>query len=145
MDVSLRDVTEADLETFHEQECDPEAARRARWRPREHDAFITHWKNKVLGDPTGFVQAVVVDGALAGNIVAWWAGERRFIGYWLGREFWGKGVGTLALTRFLELEPTRPLHADPHEGNVGSVRLLERCGFQRTGTDPDGHVLLVLS
>ncbi|MEV4217272.1 GNAT family N-acetyltransferase [Nonomuraea sp. NPDC049725] len=145
MDVRLRDVTEADLGTFHEQECDPEAVSRARWRPREREAFMAHWKANVLGDPGCLVQAVTVDGALAGNVVAWWHGERRFVGYWLGREFWGKGVGTLALTRFLELERERPLHADPHEGNAGSVRLLERCGFRRTGTDPDGHVMLVLS
>jgi RimJ/RimL family protein N-acetyltransferase len=145
MDVQLRDVTEADLETFHEQERDPEAARRSKFPPREREAFMTHWKAKVIGDPTVFVQAVTVDGVLAGNIVAWWEGERRFTGYWFGREFWGKGIGSTAMRLFLEREQARPLYADPHEGNVGSVRLLERCGFERTGTDEAGHVMLVLS
>ncbi|WP_308250938.1 GNAT family N-acetyltransferase [Nonomuraea rhizosphaerae] len=52
-------------------------------------------------------------------------GDRRFLGYWLGRAFWGRGVGTRALGLFLELEKTRPLYADPFEGNTASVRLLD--------------------
>lgn len=142
--VRLRDVEVADLEVFHAQEQDPEAARRSRFEPRERERFMTHWKERVLGDPDNLVQAVTVDGVLAGNLVAWTEGDgRRFIGYWLGREFWGRGVGTRALALFLEKETTRPLYADPHEGNTASVRLLEKSGFRRAGTE-DEHVLLVL-
>ncbi|MFI7618102.1 GNAT family N-acetyltransferase [Nonomuraea terrae] len=143
-DIGLRDVVEADLEVFLAQEHDPEAVRRSTFPPREREAFIGHWKARVLGDPTVLVQAVLVGGELAGNVVAWWEGERRFIGYWLGREFWGRGVGTRALELFLRKEANRPLHADPFEGNTASVRLLERHGFRRAGVTDDGHVLLVL-
>ncbi|MFH8339681.1 GNAT family N-acetyltransferase [Streptomyces sp. AM6-12] len=145
--VLLRDVEEADLEEFLAQEHDPEAARRSKFVPREREAFMTHWRTKVLGDPTVFVQAVTVDGRLAGNVVAWWHGDRRFIGYWLGSQYWGRGVGTRALTLFLERENTRPLYADPFGGNTGSVRLLEKHGFRRTGTvrhGTDEHIMLVL-
>lgn len=143
--IRLRDVLEADLEVFLAQEHDPEAVRRSRFPPREREAFLTHWRTRVLPDPTTHVQAVTVDGELAGNVVAWWDGERRFLGYWLGREFWGRGVGGRALTLFLERETHRPLYADPFEGNTASVRLLERHGFEHTGSAPDdGHVLMVL-
>jgi RimJ/RimL family protein N-acetyltransferase len=97
------------------------------------------------------VQTVTVDGEVAGHVVAWWEHNRRFIGYWLGRRYWGRGVGgvgTKALTLFLQREETRPLHADPFAGNAGSVRLLEKLGFERTGTvwhDKNEHVMLVLS
>ncbi|NUW33984.1 GNAT family N-acetyltransferase [Nonomuraea sp. SMC257] len=147
VDVSLRDVTDDDLEVFFEQEQDPEATRRSRFPARERDRFMTHWRTAILADPTVLVQAVVVDGALAGNVVAWWEGERRFVGYWFGRAFWGRGVGTRALTLFLRAERTRPLYADPFGGNTGSVRLLEKCGFRRAGTvthGADEHILLVL-
>ncbi|MEV4369316.1 GNAT family protein [Nonomuraea sp. NPDC049637] len=80
-------------------------------------------------------------------MVSWWEGERRFVGYWLGRPFWGRGVGTAALGLFLAEEKTRPLYADPFAGNTGSVRLLERHGFRRAGTvrhGQDEHLLLVL-
>lgn len=145
--VSLRAVDEADLEVFHAQEHDPESARRSNFPPREREAFMAHWKSKVLGDPSILVRAVTVDGVLAGNLVAWWEEDRRFLGYWLGREYWGRGVGTQALALFLDVETNRPLYADPFAENTGSVRLLEKHGFRRTGTVLHGeaeHIMLVL-
>ncbi|WP_285568255.1 GNAT family N-acetyltransferase [Streptomyces sp. RTGN2] len=145
--VSLRDVEPDDLEEFFAQEHDPEAVQRSKFPPREREAFMTHWATKVLGDPTNFVQAITVDGELAGNAVAWWDEGRRFIGYWLGRQYWGRGIGTQALALFLEREQARPLNADPYVGNTGSVRLLEKLGFRRTETVRYGeneHIMLVL-
>ncbi|WP_221347679.1 GNAT family N-acetyltransferase [Streptomyces beigongshangae] len=151
--VRLRTVRDTDLEVFFEQEQDPEATRRSRFPARPRDRFMTHWTTRILGDPTVLVRTVDVDGTPAGSIVAWWekdadTGEdRRFIGYWLGRPHWGRGIGTEALALFLREERTRPLHADPFTGNTASVRLLERHGFRRTGTlrhGEDVHDLLVL-
>ncbi|MER7402150.1 GNAT family N-acetyltransferase [Streptomyces sp. NPDC000070] len=147
-DVRLRDVVEDDLDAFCAYEQDPEAARRSRFVPRPREAFMAHWKERVLGDETCLVQTVTVDGDVAGNLVAWWDGERRFLGYWLGRAYWGRGIGSRALGLFLEREENRPLHADPFSGNTGSVRLLEKHGFRPAGTvrhGDDEHVLLVLT
>jgi RimJ/RimL family protein N-acetyltransferase len=147
-DVALRDVEEPDLEVFFEQQRDPGAARLANFPSRDREQFMAHWTTRVLGDPTVLVQTVTVDGEPAGNVVSWWDGDRRFVGYWLGRPFWGRGVGTRALRLFLEREPTRPLYADPFSANTASVRLLERCGFERTGTVRYGqaeHIMLVLA
>jgi RimJ/RimL family protein N-acetyltransferase len=146
-DVRLRDVEPADLELFFQQEHDPEAVRRSKFPPRDRHTFMTHWASKVLSDPDVFVQTVTVDGESAGSVVAWWQDDRRFLGYWLGNSFWGRGVGTAALTLFLRKEKTRPLFADPAVGNTGSVRLLEKCGFQHAGVVRHGqneHVLFVL-
>ncbi|MGY1497889.1 GNAT family N-acetyltransferase [Streptomyces sp. QTS52] len=153
-DVQLRDVVEADLEFLLAYENDPEAVRRSRFTPRPRDAFMAHWKSKILGDSTVFVQTITVDTEPAGSIVAWWEGEegagggrRRFIGYWLGRPYWGRGVGSVALGLFLLRETSRPLYADPFAGNTASVRLLEKHGFRRTGTVSHGdneQVMLVL-
>ncbi|MCW8102420.1 GNAT family N-acetyltransferase [Streptomyces tauricus] len=158
--VRLRPVEEADLEAFFAQEQDTEATRRSRFTARPRGRFMTHWATRILGDDTVLVRTVDVDGAPAGHIVAWWeeaegggggdesAGtRRRFIGYWLGRPYWGRGIGTEALTLFLRVESVRPLHADPFPGNTASVRLLERHGFRRAGTVQHGadiHTLLVL-
>ncbi|MEV0614969.1 GNAT family N-acetyltransferase [Nonomuraea sp. NPDC050404] len=145
--VLLRDVTEADLEVFLEQEHNPEAVRRSKFPPREREAFMRHWKTRVLGDPTVFVQAVMVGDELAGNVVAWWEEDRRFTGYWFGQAFWGRGIGSRAMELFLQKEQNRPLYADPFHENTASVRLLEKHGFQREGTvwhDEDEHILLVL-
>ncbi len=147
-DVRIRDVEVADLEVFFAQEHDAEAARRSRFTPRDREKFMSHWATRILGDATVLVQTVTVEDAPAGNVVAWWDEQRRFIGYWLGREFWGRGIGTQALSLFLQRETIRPLHADPFAGNTGSVRLLEKCGFRRAGTvrhGEDEHIMLVLT
>lgn len=146
-DVRLRDVQNADLEVFLEQEQDPEATRRSMFAPRDRDRFLTHWTTRILADPTVFVQTVTVDGEPAGNVIAWWEQDERFIGYWFGRQYWGRGIGTRALELFLRKETVRPLHADPFAGNTASVRLLEKHGFQRTATVRHGdneHIMLVL-
>ncbi|MDF6065329.1 GNAT family N-acetyltransferase [[Kitasatospora] papulosa] len=145
--VCLRAVVQEDLEVFLAQEHDPESVRRSNFPPREREAFMKHWTTKVLGDPSNRVRAVTVDGVLAGNLVAWWDGDRRFIGYWLGRRFWGRGIGTRALALFLDEETERPLFADPFAENTGSVRLLEKHGFRSAGTVMHGeheHIMLVL-
>jgi RimJ/RimL family protein N-acetyltransferase len=144
--VRLRDVVEGDLEAFFAYEHDPEAVRRSRFTPRPRDAFMRHWKEKVLLDESCLVQTVLVDGEVAGGCVAWWDGDRRFIGYWLGRPYWGRGIGSEALALFLQREKSRPLHADPFAGNTASVRLLEKHGVRPTGTVRHGeneHVMLV--
>jgi RimJ/RimL family protein N-acetyltransferase len=133
---------------FFEQQLDPEAARVANFPSRDRERFMTHWRTKILGDPTVFVRTVTVDGEVAGSIVAWWDQDRRFVGYWFGRPFWGRGVGTRALRLFLQGEQTRPLYADPYSANTASVRLLEKCGFQHAGTvkyGPAEHRMLVLT
>ncbi|WP_413758813.1 GNAT family N-acetyltransferase [Streptomyces sp. MMBL 11-3] len=151
--VRLRPVRDTDLPVLFAYEQDPEATRRSRFPARPRDRFMTHWTTRILGDPTVLVRTVDVDDAPAGSIVAWWepdeaTGEdRRFLGYWLGRPYWGRGIGTESLGLFLREEGNRPLYADPFTGNTASVRLLERHGFRKTGTlrhGEDVHDLLVL-
>lgn len=139
MRVTLREVLEADLPVFYEHQRDEEAARMAAFRSRERDAFMAHW-TEVLGDPRGHVKAILVDDRLAGNVVAYDRDGRRLIGYWIGREFWGRGVATAGLAAFLEVERARPLHAYVAKHNVGSVRVLEKCGFEVVGESRDDGV-----
>jgi RimJ/RimL family protein N-acetyltransferase len=68
-----------------------------------------------------------------GNVVSWEHDGERDIGYWVGREHWGKGVATSALSAFLHELETRPLRAHVAHHNVGSIRVLEKCGFTRSG------------
>ena len=147
-DVRLRDVVHADLEVFFEQQQDPDAVERSKVTPRDRETFMTHWETKVLGDPDTFVQTVTVQGEPAGHLVAWWLQDKRYVGYWFGRRYWGGGVGTAALTLFLQQEKVRPLYADPFIGNTGSVRLLEKHGFRLAESvwyGKNEHLLLVLS
>ncbi len=58
-------------------------------------------------------------------------------GYWIGEPFWGKGIATTALELiteygFRELKLNR-IFASVFEGNEGSKRVLEKCGYKIEG------------
>jgi RimJ/RimL family protein N-acetyltransferase len=130
LDVRIRAVEDADLDVFFEHQNDPEAARMAVFRSRDADAFTAHW-SKIRKDPSTLQQTVVVDGDVAGNVVSWHQDGRRLVGYWIGREYWGRGVATRALALFLDRDTERPLYAHVAVQNVGSIRVVEKCGFRR--------------
>jgi RimJ/RimL family protein N-acetyltransferase len=135
-EVSIRDVVDADLERFFEHQRDPEATRMAAFQSRERDEFLAHWA-KVRRDETAVVRTVVAADQVAGNVVSWQDSGRRLVGYWIGREFWGRGIATRALTLFIQELPERPLYARVAAHNRGSVRVLEKGGFQRM---PEGSI-----
>ena len=128
----LRAVVEADLPVFYEYERDREAAAMAAFPPRERDAFMAHWA-KTLANESALTWTVVAAGAVAGTIGCWEDGGRRFVGYWIGREFWGRGLATQALAEVLDVVDVRPVYAYVVEGNVASIRVLEKCGFVKVG------------
>lgn len=57
------------------------------------------------------------------------------VGYWLGEEFWGRGVGTAALkavTKYaIRAHSLNRIFALPFEGNIASMRVLEKAGYIR--------------
>jgi RimJ/RimL family protein N-acetyltransferase len=131
--VHIRDVEDCDVEVFFEHQLDPAAVRMANFPARERDLFFAHW-GEIRTDRTIVAQTIVVDGDVAGNIVSWdWdqAGERE-VGYWIGQAYWGRGIATTALALFLGYMTTRPVYAYVAAHNAGSIRVLEKCGFQRT-------------
>jgi RimJ/RimL family protein N-acetyltransferase len=128
----LRDVVESDLDTFYEQQREPEANRMALFPARDREAFDAHWK-RVLADDTLTTKTIVWEGRVAGNAGCWPQDGRRYVGYWLGREFWGKGLATRALAELADEVKERPLHAWVARSNVASIRVLEKCGFVVVG------------
>lgn len=131
-DIRLRDVEAADLPVLYEHQCDPDATRMAAFPSRDWAAFTAHWA-AILADDTASKQTVVVDGQVAGHIGSFGPAGAREVGYWIGRAFWGQGVATAALAAFLRQVPERPLFAHVATDNVGSLRVLERCGFTYVG------------
>jgi hypothetical protein len=97
-----------------------------------------------MADPTVIIRTILADGQVAGAIQSWSHAGKRLVGYWIGRELWGRGIASESLRRFLSLIDERPLHADVAPANRGSLRVLEKCGFSREREDGE-TVLLVLS
>ncbi|HEX6573707.1 MAG TPA: GNAT family N-acetyltransferase [Gemmatimonadaceae bacterium] len=128
-ELSLRDVTSDDLPIFFEHQLDPDATRMAAFPSRDREAFDTHWATNILGNPAAISKAIVVDGNVVGNIGSWVQDGVRLVGYWLGSNYWGKGIATAALTQFLRIVVERPVRAHVAKHNIGSIRVLEKCGF----------------
>lgn len=141
----LREVVEADLAVFYEYECDPEASAMAAFPSREREAFLAHWA-RTLANDSALTWTIVCDGEIAGNIGCWKADGRRFVGYWIGRAFWGRGLATEALAEVLDIVDARPVYAEVVTTNVASIRVLEKCGFTQVGAHvgDDGIEELVL-
>jgi RimJ/RimL family protein N-acetyltransferase len=134
INVVLRDVEADDIAFFYEHQLDQDACRMAAFPSRDRAAFGAHWE-KVLAADDVIARTVEVDGEVAGYICSFTQHGKREVGYWIGRTFWGRGVATGALAPLLEIEPERPLHAEVAERNLGSRRVLEKCGFVRIGQE----------
>ncbi|HSD72143.1 MAG TPA: hypothetical protein VLE54_05100 [Thermoanaerobaculia bacterium] len=39
------------------------------------------------------VGTILFDGNVAGNISSWEQTGERLVGYWIGKEYWGRGIG----------------------------------------------------
>jgi RimJ/RimL family protein N-acetyltransferase len=136
-ELRLRDVTADDLATLFEQQLDPEANYMAAFvsrDPTDRDAFMAHWA-RILGDETIIKQTILVDGQVAGNLGSFLHAGRREVGYWIGKQYWGRGIATRALAAFLDHVKERPLYAGVAKDNIASLRVLQECGFTICGED----------
>jgi RimJ/RimL family protein N-acetyltransferase len=127
-EVHLRDVTENDIPVFFEQQLEPEANRMAAFPARDRESFMKHWA-RILNDENVYKKTILFNGRLAGNIVSFEQFGVRAVGYWLGKEYWSKGIATQALSAFLGHVKERPLYAYVAKHNIASRRVLEKCGF----------------
>ena len=126
--VLLRDVVGSDLPILFEQQLDPLASRMAAFPSRKRDAFMSHWE-RIMNERTNILKVILVNGEVAGNIVSWEQNGEQEVGYWLGREYWGRGIATAALMELLGSLERRPLYAYVAGHNSASRRVLEKCGF----------------
>lgn len=135
----LRDVLERDLPIFFEHQQDADARRMAAFPGREWDAFVEHWRKNILAVPSARVKTVLSNGGVAGYVSSWEGDGERLIAYWFGKEYWGQGIATAAVAEFLlSHETKRPLHAYVARENVGSIRVLQKSGFQALGPPTAG-------
>ena len=101
----------------------------------------THWAIDVDGQAVGGIGVILGEGIYA---------KSGHFGYWLGEEYWGRGIMTQAvavvapyvMSRFDLLRLDSPVFA----WNPASMRVLEKCGFVKEGVSrasvfKDGEVV----
>ncbi len=135
--VELHEVRPQDLDVLFDQQRDEAANRMAAFTakdPSDRVAFDAHWK-RILEDHQVSMKIVVFEGRVVGNVGSFFDPDlgKLEVTYWVGREFWGRGLATLALQAFLREITARPIYARAAADNVASIRVLEKCGFVRVG------------
>lgn len=145
----LRDVQDADLPIFFEHQQDPQAVEMAAFVSRPRDAFMVHWRERVLGSPDTIARTIVEGAQVVGYVSSYQREGRRLLAYWIGREHWGRGLASAAVRTFLGAhELTRPVFAEVAVHNQASLRVLRKCGFEPVGepsTGPDGVVEILMA
>ena len=136
------------------------------WRRRDRDSLVYHANNRKVwinlrnrfpypytnADAENFFSIVVgrepetsfaieVNGKAVGGIGFSLLEDEEYrsaeIGYWLGEEYWGRGITTevlIAVTEyaFAQFDLAR-LYAHVFEWNVASARVLEKAGYEFEG------------
>lgn len=136
--IQIRPVTRADVPLLFEMQLDPEGNHLAGTKPRTLEAFAAVWET-ILGDertpPDAEVVARVIvegdaaTGAVIGVINVFPREGKDYVGYWIRRDWWGRGVASRALGLLLNECARRPLVAQVAAHNAASLRVLERAGF----------------
>ena len=132
IELCLRDVRPSDLAVFFQQQRDREACVMAAFTtldPDDEIAFITHWQ-KIMKDTSNILQTIYSGDEIYGNIVCYTTDGHKTIGYWIGKEYWGVGIASKALSVFLELLQHRPVYAWCAQDNKGSLSVLRKNGFK---------------
>lgn len=95
------------------------------------------WIKDASSCPEKYPFAVELDGKLVA-CVSYWPHESGGVevGYWVGKQYWSRGVCTEALTLLLNnrrFPADSNVYARVMAPNVGSQRVLEKCGFSFLG------------
>lgn len=135
--VNLRDVLKDDIRIFFEHQSDPVANQMAAFTSKDfadREAFNARWE-RLMANNSIRKQTILFDGHVTGSIASFEMEGKREVTYWIGRDYWGKGIASTALAMFLNQEQTLPIYARVAKDNAGSIRVLKKCGFTVCGEE----------
>lgn len=135
--ITLTKTEKNDLNSFFEFQLDEEAIYLAAFTskdPGNKTAYIEKY-TRHMNDPAIIMLTIKVDDEIAGSISKFVMEGDAEITYWIDKKFWGKGIATTALKELLKIELIRPIYARVAFDNFGSQKVLEKCGFVKTGKD----------
>lgn len=136
-EIILRPTIVQDLETLFTFQVDKEAIHQAAFTPKDptdKSAYIAKY-SKLLEDPTVNNQTILLENKIIGSLAKFVMSGDNEITYWIDKNYWGKGIATKALKKFLRIEKSRPIFGRVAFDNIGSQKVLEKCGFIKIGTD----------
>lgn len=130
---------------------DPEVTKYLTWTPHESVEATRRYLETVealSGQPNVYHWAIELGGEVIGDIelgtVDDWEGKGS-LGYCMAKKHWGKGIMTEALKEVLryafEEVGMHRIEGSHVSANIGSKRVMEKCGLYYEGTRRDGFRL----
>lgn len=125
-----------DLDAFFEMRADPRAMRYWSTLPHASIDVTRAWLEQVIARSAagGEDFAIEMDGRVIGEVGA---GRLPEFGFMIHPEFWGRGLASEAaeacIASIFERRDTPNLMADVDPRNTGSLRVLSKLGFVKTG------------
>lgn len=136
--ILLRLIVDSDLPILFQQQLDPEAIAMSAYPAKDRGEFMRHWEG-ILKNKNVTARAILYKEKVAGHILCWKEGKyEQRIGYWVGKEFWRRGIASAAVQEFLSLVQIRPLFAEVAHHNIASIKVLQKNGFALH--DQDGKI-----
>jgi ribosomal-protein-alanine N-acetyltransferase len=130
----LRRAVPGDAEPLHTIFADPRAMKHWSTLPHESLDVTRDWLDGMLQRGPGFDDFIIErNGRVIGKAGAWRMPE---IGYILHPDVWGQGIAIEAMSAVIphlfaaHADPALTADVDP--GNVASIRVLEKLGFEET-------------
>ena len=144
----LRPWSMDDIESFYRLCAGPDIGPAAGWKPHESleesQGILEKWISGEGGPDTIFAMEEKETGSLVGSIglhrdvVRHENSRCRMVGYWVGKDYWGRGYATEAVNAVLDYAFQRLrvllVSVDHYTNNEGSRRVIEKCGFTYEGT-----------
>jgi RimJ/RimL family protein N-acetyltransferase len=131
-----REVVSNDLPIFYEQQNNPEAIHMAALTakdPTDQETFHAHWQ-RILTADTVIIRTIMYKEQVAGYVLSYEDDGKPEVSYWPGKTFWERGIATEALATFLaDANQARPIYGRAAKDNIGSIRVMEKCGFTVIG------------
>lgn len=135
--IILRPTEIDDLETLFKFQLDEKGGYLAAFMPNNYDDKDAYFSKyvKLLNNETVNNQTILINNIIVGSIAKFEIDGESEITYWIDRQYWGIGIASNALIKFLKQETTRPLFGRVAFDNIGSQKVLAKCGFIRVGVD----------
>jgi [ribosomal protein S5]-alanine N-acetyltransferase len=139
--IALREYADSDLERLAQLANNENVSRYLVYTfPYPYTLADAKWWIGTGSKQNGNVARVIeYQGVFVGNIgirpQSGWRDHLAEVGYWLAEDFWGKGIATEAMRQITEYAfgslNFRKLYATALAPNIASMRVLEKCGYQR--------------
>lgn len=152
----LRKWADRDAKDLYRYASDPEVGLIAGWPPHSSVSESLDVIRNILNGAETYAVCLKTDGRAIGAIglklekstgIAAGREDTCELGYWLGKPFWSRGIMTEAVREMIrhgfEELGVRTIWCEYYEGNIGSRRVQEKCGFHYQKTIREADVPLL--